>query len=184
MIDVKAELRRQAVLTLTRARESMEQIGAFDLSFGYITRDGLFRFLKLPEQVREGMNSGEAKDKIFALMRMYVEAVGALGSLFAGEMFLGKTTPAARGLSREELNRLCVEPRFEEGVRRGLIKRTEAIHVVIQTPEFMIHFIQEFERDYKLRVVTFGPVDEHEMPQDQFQGREKMFGAPSKSSLL
>jgi hypothetical protein len=56
---------------------------------------------------------------------------------------------------------------------RGLVKRTEAIVMTAQTEEVVITFVQEFDRDNELQLVTFGKLVETEIPQSGFRGRRR-----------
>ena len=82
----------------------------------------------------------------------------------------------AAALGKDELLKLTRKHSTEELAWRGLVERTEAITITLQTPETVTVLHQPYERHERLKIVSFGKPVEMEMPQSQFIGRQKMFG--------
>lgn len=129
------------------------------------------------------MNHGEAKDAIFGMIRSLARARGATATIFAVEAWFGKQTDKGRALPPKEFRQRTRERAFETAVRDGLVERSEAIVVTVQTPTHVMMVHQEFERDEKRRRIHYGERHESIGPTESFVGRQKMFGDMREENL-
>jgi hypothetical protein len=137
--------------------------------------DGKMTQLPFPKELAPLMNSGAAKDLIFGAVRKVVGRNGVTAVLFATDGWLGIATEAGLALPPEELLRLGRESKFETAVELGFVKRVEAIMITIQTAEWVRHLRQIYEREGEL-IRYVGEPECFDVPQENFAGRQKMFG--------
>lgn len=182
MTAVENDLRTMAHRVLSEAKQEMEQRGAANHAFIFQRKDGFLK-LEIPEEFGDLMNIGKAKDAIFSHMRQYAQEKEAMGCIFVSEAWMSRATEKGRKLSMKEIMRLHQELGGEELAKRGLMERVEALVITAQSAESVLTLTQPFERDQRLKIVTFGPLIVQEVPQAQFAGRQKMFGDLSPENI-
>ena len=112
-----------------------------------------------------------------------VQDTGADRVVFATECWRGKSTAAARDIPEVEFYRLAAESRFETLVQMGLVERSEAIVATAQNATTVSIVYQDFHRLDDGTVYSYGEVETQEFRQEQFQGRQKMFGDLREENL-
>lgn len=128
------------------------------------------------------LESGQGKDYLFDSLRRVVQNVGASGFAFLSDAWMGRTTEAGRALGKKDWVKLMAEFDTEELAAQGLVTRTETIMISAQVPEWVLMVTQPYVRGEK-GSITYGKREEIEMPQDEFEGRQKMFGDTSEERL-
>lgn len=177
------ELRSLADLALKIIKADIEREGGGTPVIVFRTAAGELRQLNFPKQFAPLMNSGTAKDAIFAWVRDEVRKSGHTAVIFATECWCGKQTEAGKAIPTEEFMEYGRERGFVTGVAKGYIERAEAVVVTVQTPESVLTVTQFFKRDEKRRKITFGERQEYESPINQFAGRQKMYGDLREENL-
>jgi hypothetical protein len=178
----RISLRDMAELALRIVRSDLQKTKSGTPVFVLGYPDGSMRQLPFPAEGAYLLNIGEAKDAIFGHVRDMVRETGAVSVVFASESWFGRQTEAGRALPDEEFLRLSRERGFETAVSLGFMERAEAIMATAQTAEAVIMLSQEFRRMADGSVYSFGEVRTHETPQEQFAGRQKMFGDFDRTS--
>lgn len=175
-MTIENDLRTMSHRLLKEAKRELEQRGAITPAFIVHEKDGTFRKFEMPGKFAELMNSGPAKGAIFGHLRQYIQEHEADGCIFVTDTWMTIANLKAHNLSREEFERIYRERGAEELVKRGVAERIEALCITIQSADFVWTLTQPYGRDERLKLITFGSLDEKKSPQTQFSGRQKMFG--------
>lgn len=169
---------------LRSAQNTLEEDGAFNPRFVIVEADGHVIDIVLPDPLGLIMNDGRHKTMVFDLMRDHIQEHHSVAAIFVSEASLGKAT--AKGLQHaRELEAMAREDngKLDRLVENGFIEHVDVILVTIHTPETVTTIAQEFARDYRLKLVTYGAVQTMDVPQANFRGRQKMFGDLREKNL-
>lgn len=177
-----------SLLTSTIARHALEQ-GIANLekdgTVGLVIvaeKDGDVQDINLPPGAEMMLNHGAAKDILFQGLREAVKKVGATTIAICTESWISVSTPSGIALGTEMLQKLYNLNGHEWMVDNGYTTRFEAITVVVQNAEYASTSMTPFRRvgggfEY------LPPIGEFEGPQDDFDGRMKMFGKEPDPSV-
>lgn len=182
-MDLANELRTMSHRVLGRLKDEIGKTGRITPVVVIQQKDGQFERAEMDKEHASMFDSDLAKRTLFEFLRDYIRKREAAGFLFACEAWMTRTTKKGGKLKSDEFLRLYKTEGAEELVKRGLAERQEVVIVTAQSPEFVLILQVPFERDERLRLVTFGPLDQQEFPQTQFAGRQKMFGDLREENL-
>jgi hypothetical protein len=122
------------------------------------------------------MNDGRAKDVLFGAIREVVQEQNIQAVVFVTDGWFGKSTEKALSIPREEFEAATRHRGFQPAVDQGLVTRSEALIVTVQTPLRTMMLNQLYERDEHAGTITFREVTVMETGVDDFTGRQKMYG--------
>lgn len=175
------ELQGIAAQSLNMALKSMDD-GDFNFliaSYHIGDTPPLHRMKKIEKTIIERLgenwlNSGRAKDTGFQVIRMCVEILPPDAIAFVTICNRFKTTPKFDALTPEQQQDLAnaTHDRHHQAVKSGLLTLNDALTAVVQTPDRVCQYIQDFELGK-----TAGRPDVLFTPQEDFDGRLKMFGS-------
>lgn len=180
--QIDPELVEIAERVLAEARRELENTGRVDPSFWFQLPDGRLALAQLSGDDAEIMNSGDAKNALFAFLRWLVEQRKATATVFLTDSWYSKSTAAGAALGAKRLEEFYEKHGREETARRGYIKLSEALVIVVQTPEKVLTLTQTYERASKNRI-EFVNRDVMQSAQSEFSGRQKMFGDLRKETV-
>jgi hypothetical protein len=180
--EYTASLLALAEPALATAKKRLERNPSFDAYFDLKLPDGELIHFKMPEWAGQLMNIGGAKDRLFAFVRETAQEAKATAVVLVTDQFYSRSTPKACAdlkagrVTEAELKRLGgLGDGFEEMERRGYADRGECLGVTVQTPERAMMLQQAYER-FGRREIVWREMWRFDIPIDQFQGRQKMFG--------
>ena len=176
------DLKQLAEIALRMGRKNLKEEQTVGLLVFFLI-DGKVERLEGDDRVAFMLNSGELKDVLFEAIRRTAQQRGATAVIIGTEAWMGKSTEAARDVPREEIERLGREHKFETLVQMGMVERVEAIIATAQDKDSCVFVTQPFRRDADGNVYSYGDVEVNEVPQEQFEGRQKMFGDLSPEKL-
>lgn len=183
MTEVKHDLAQLADLALRMARSRLSKTQDTGLIVVIGNDDGTTTQLPVNSAVAAMLNDGDAKDILFGAIRAFVGLTGATAVVMSTECWRAKSTEAALALPPEEFRRMAGEKGFETLRKLGFVERTEAIVATAQDKDNCHIVTQDFRRDARGAVYSFGDVEAHTVPQDGFEGRQKMFGDLSAEKI-
>jgi hypothetical protein len=143
----------------------------------WLHRDGKLLFQKLGI-VSEMMNSGAGKDRLFALMRIFIEgneSSNCFISTEAWEFVANEKADTVPGGWQS-----MVDKGFKKLVDGGYGKVYQSIWLTGQTEETVVLCSRRFEdmtMNGKRKIIFHGEMQKSVIPQAKFSGRAKMFGA-------
>lgn len=179
--SIPAELRFLAERVLSEARRILEQTGTVDVVVMIERQDGKIVSLPLPPEINQVMDSGAGKDFFFGLTRKLARAVNAKAVLVATDTWMGVPTEKQIEILRDEgqdkITAMFKGKSFDEVEAIGLVERREAIVVTVQTAERVLIVHQFYERNGLTKRIDFTGRDEMLCSQEDFDGRQKMFGS-------
>src|SRR5262245_23704857 len=130
------DLRQAVDLALKMARKDLEgPAKSVTPIFLLRDREGHIAQLPFPAEAARLMNYGEAKNAIFGYVREMIQSQGYTATVFATEAWYGKATEKGLKLDPKVLAEKCREPGFETAIREGLMERSEAVLVSVQTAD-------------------------------------------------
>ena len=139
----------------------------------------LHRMTKIEELIvqqlgENWLNSGRTKDIGFGILRECVDLMPPDAMIIASVTNHFRPTEKFDQLTSEQKQELVhsAHDRHHEAVAQGLLTLCDALTVVVQTPERVCLYTQDFDRHRH----PVGKPDTHCIPQEQFGGRMKMFG--------
>ena len=153
------ELRTMGHRALAEAREEMEKTGTITPVFIVQEKDGQFMRFEMRDEAGKLMNIGQAKSAIFGWLRAYVQQKEALGCILVGEAWHAHSTEKAHALPKDELLEMVRKSGVPELVKQGWMTSREVININVQSPEVMMTLTLPFERNDRLRLVTFGTLE-------------------------
>lgn len=119
------------------------------------------------------LNSGRAKDIGFNMLRMAVSLLPPDALVIV--TITNRFKPAAKLYGLPEAKQLEVlnssHDRHHQAVKEGLLEVCDSLFAIVQTPERVCQYIQDFDQRGK----TVSKPDVWFGPQEQFSGRLKMF---------
>jgi hypothetical protein len=189
------ELKREAGMAMASMKTQIEELHRCDpiclmhwpfnpasTSFGKklkpaVTPGEWSRF-PLPGQL---LDSGDAKQMYFQMVRDIVADTGADGVIFGTDTFGAKMTAEGEKHGKDEWNR-HVDQGFAKLVKMGWAVRMMAIHITAQSLADVVWMVQEYQRTGR---ATQWLHDAHTtvMAQEEFGGRQKMFGDLREENL-
>lgn len=174
-------MRILAELALSEARRELEQRGSLSVLVNMRMPDGKIESVRLPDPLNELMNSGEGKDLFFGVLRKIREKTGATAVLIATDAWMGWPTEKQMEILKEEggpekLKAMVKGKSLSEAEAMGLVERKEALAITVQTETEVLIVNQFYERDERARRIFWGQRDEMTSSQDNFDGRQKMYG--------
>ena len=124
------------------------------------------------------LNSGDGKDKLFAVCRIWIEKVKASAAIFVTEAWDFQGNDKSKTLSEEEF-KAKVDAGFKRLVKEGYGKVYQSIIVQAMSPHFSVTATRLFEDvmiNGKRKLVFFGEKRIASGPIENFKGRLKMYG--------
>ena len=174
------DLKTMAEQTLSEARRQLEQTGTLEPYFLLRSPAG-GRIARVPVPP-DAMNNGDMKDRLFALVRAVVERTQTSAVIFVSDGWAGRSTAKAAAIGKDNFLREVGRGRgFEEAIKQGLVERSEAILLSVQTPEEILMVQQLYDRLGE-RIVFTERID-MATPQCDFTGRMKMYGDLREENL-
>ena len=173
---IEHSLHGLAVTALGKVRDGLiSNTGGAVFLLGY--PDGTVEELKLDDKLCSILNSGAAKEIAFKAVRQKVVETGAVCMVFASEAWRGKSTDKAKAMPRDEMVKLFMSKSFDQLEKLGMITREECIAACAQSEHKVLNLSQSIKRtDGHLEL---GEMFEQETVQENFKGRQKMFGQMS-----
>jgi hypothetical protein len=162
------------------AKLDMEQGGFHFLLASYHECDErkLHRMSKIEalivERVGEDwLNNSRTKDIGFKMLRTAVDLLPPDALVFATMTNRFISTAKFHQLTREQQSKLLAagHDRYHQAVKEGLLDICYALVVIVQTPERVCIYQQNMDRGQPV-----GKPETHFVPQEEFDGRMKMFG--------
>jgi hypothetical protein len=185
-VEMPADLRTLTEKILSHARRELENTGGFDPVFAMRLPDGQIDHPQLPPGFGRLMNSGEAKKIIFGALRQTAEARHATAVVIATDSWMG--VPNAGYMRRfgehpkkEDIEAALRGKSIDALVKEGVMDKMEAITITIHTPKEVFIVTQFYERDK--RRATWTRRNEICSAQEDFQGRQKIFGDAARGEL-
>ena len=142
-------------------------------------RMGEWMRFPLPGQL---LDSGDAKRVYFGIVRDIVQDTGADGVIFGTDIWGARVTEEGRKHGEREFSR-HVDRGFEWLVKKGWAVRTMLINVTAQSKNDVLLMQHEYQRTGGGQVQWLHDTETHSFPQDEFRGRQKMFGDLSEENL-
>lgn len=167
-----------ARIALHEARLELKRTGSIAAIIMARERTGRLRRMDIPEGMGWMLNDGRFKEILFGALRQVVKDQGFTAFITVMEAWLGVATE--EGMKMAEANpdeyRRLGSLGVIEMEKRGLVRRSEVLTCVAQTPEGFSMINQEFWRGPD-GDITFGPVEDltGESLRSSFEGRLKMF---------
>jgi hypothetical protein len=169
------DLRDLGDLALDTAKRMQERSGTVAPFFVLRGPDGSLKEINLPPGYVQPYNDRSWRHHIFWTIRTMVELAGCTGVITIGDAWFGRSTEKGRKLSAAEFHRFAAEQSgFQKSIDLGLVERTEAIVVTVQTPRRMMSMMQTYSR--RGRTIVFQELLVSEQGLDKFTGAMKMFG--------
>jgi hypothetical protein len=174
-----AELQGIAMQALNMAKKAAEREEAFaGLLASYHSGAPLYRMKSIEDLIasklgRGWLNSGSAKDIAFQLIREAVNAFPPEAMVWGTKINLFTPTDKLKQMGKEASLRLFRQGHdaHHEGVREGLLRMSDALMVVAQTPSRVCMCHQECD------TTSFvGQPQIHFTDQSCFDGRTKFYG--------
>jgi hypothetical protein len=172
-------------MALSNARRQLEATGSVDVRVA-VQVDGNVKWLPIPERIKEGMNSGAFKDAFFGAIREYAQVVNATAVILVSDARRGEPTEKQFQMAKEnpqELERLVRTTSPESLRKQGLLTWRECVVVTAQTADEVMVTYHAYNRFQRARRITWGERDSWRSKQDEFKGRQKMFGDLSPENL-
>lgn len=125
----------------------------------------------------EWLNSGDGKDRLFAIMRIFIEGNGMDNCFIVTEAweFVPNETAATIPGGWESM----VDRGYKKLVKGGYGKVYQVVWVVGQTPDHVVMMSRRFEdmvMNGERKLIFHGEVRKQPCLQIHYQGRSKMFG--------
>jgi len=142
---ITEDLMQKAEIAIAEARRELEQ-HRFQPYF-LARRDGEYKLLPFDGAM---LDRKETKRAVFRAIRMLARRIKLDAVIFVTDMWMAQVTEAGLKFVHdhpEEWGRLARESRFVTAVKRGLVTRTEALHVSVQTPDEVRWINQPYDRD-------------------------------------
>jgi len=174
-----AELQGLTLQALNMAKKDIERKQFNFLLAIYHTGEGLHRMRRIEAHLSalagEGwLNNGAAKDRVFGIIRMLVDAKPPNAFIFVTSSNMFLPTAKMRAMPLEEQKKLVDggHDAHHEAVKQGLYTLTDCLSAVSQSPERVCLYTQPVASDGSFR----DQPEVHFIDQDCFGGRLKMFG--------
>jgi hypothetical protein len=135
----------------------------------------------LPPGTEHMLNIGEAKDAIFGWFRDLVQRDGCDSLLFSTDAW--KAVATEEGMKHKDEYKANMDRGFKKLLKLGWVTRVEVFMVVIQTATDVLMASQMYSRLSRAKIELVGPVERDWTTQDDFRGRQKMFGDLRKENL-
>jgi hypothetical protein len=183
-----AELEGIAAQAFNMARQEMEQRGTFScLIASWHEGEGLHRMKKIEalliEKLGEGwLNSGQAKDHAFAVIRTCTDMMPPPAIVFATVVNQFESSDKFMSLPEEEQKRIASPKSHVDHwslVKRGLLSVHDALFCCAQTKERVCIYTRAFGRGYE---DAFPLVKTHD--QKHWDGRLKMYGNATTTARM
>lgn len=189
MNDVPEDLRTLVEQALAEGRRQLSNRGGIDPVFLVRLPDGRIQRADIPAPLNELMNYGEGKSHIFSFVRAWVRQHSATATVFMTDAWVGLPTEKQKQMAREnraELERIVGQPGFnlDEGERLGLMERSEALILNVQTEQDVVIVEQSYTRYQEESRVEFSGRRISRFPQAGFRGRQKMYGVKSDADIV
>jgi len=176
-----AELRDLARHALQMAKKELTKTLQVSPFFVLREPDGdLVPFIVADPRV---MNDGPGKDRLFGKVRQIVQEEGIKAVVFVSDCWIGKSTEKGRAMPEAEFKAATRERAFQTALDEGLITRSEALTITVQTPIRTMLVNQLYERVEPQGVIFYHEVSIMEMDVDEFTGRQKMYGDLREENL-
>lgn len=179
----KEDLLGMAEIAIGMAKAELETTGSITPVIALQRKDHIIQ-LPFPLEAAGLMNEGPHKDILFSLVRRAVQKLHATAAVIATEAWLGKSLPKLLALPPGEIAKLN-----RNGIawleEHGYVSKVECICATIQTEKRVFIIAVEFTRKASGQVERYLPLDFQEFTQDQFHGRQKMYGTldPEKGDI-
>jgi hypothetical protein len=163
-------------LSRDHMREAKREIERTDtlrpLFRAYYENGSHYDFL-LPAGTEHILSDGRSKEILFDFLRRHTIDKHVAAWVFLTDVYSSKSTPeGAKHL--EEFDKYQ-DTGFETLQKMGWVTVTEALLVLVQDGNDVVTYTQPYSR--KPRINWLGPPEEKVMKQDDFGGRQKMYGA-------
>lgn len=171
-----AGLRELALPAMVEAKRVLTATGQVPPLLLFREADGRLSRYEVPESCAAIMDDGHAKDLFFGALRDIVRELKLQAVVIATDGWLGRSTVKAQALPHEEFLKATCERGFAAAVAEGLVERSAAIIVSVQTPERAMMVNQLYKRNDEQQEIQYLEVSLMEMPIDHLRGRQKMYG--------
>jgi hypothetical protein len=136
--------------------------------------DGKIRDFSMPQGTEQLMDDGMSKEILFDFLRAVTRANNIQVWIIGSDMYFARQTE--EGAKQPlEVYQSKTDHGFKELQRLGWAVVEELFQIVAQTPEQVLMLQQFYVREPRLEWI--GPPQEIILPQSQFGGRLKMYGA-------
>jgi len=155
------ELLRQAELALSEARRQLEQHAFRPYFLVHVTGVAGGASFERMNFDPDMLNHSLDKRALFRSIRVLVRLLPIDAVILVSDMRMAQLTPAGLSFARDhsaEFQRLAAEPGFATLARRGLVERSDALQVCLQTAAETHWINQRYERDLDGSVI-FGRRD-------------------------
>lgn len=134
--------------------------------------------------IGEMLNSGDGKDRLFALLRVFLEDKNAQACVVFTESWMFQPNETAKTLEGGWENH--IDKGFKKLVDGGYGNVYEVLWMIGQTPTHVCMMSRKFETmivNGERQLVFHGPVDKVLTDNSDFKGRVKMFGEISEEEV-
>lgn len=169
------DLRPHAKQILRDMRDEMRRTGNMRPLFRCYYADGGKQDFRLPPGTEALMNSGGAKEMLFDFLRKHTDAGGIEAWIFATDTFGGRATE--EGAKHVAEFPQHTDTGFAKLAAMGWVVVEQLITLTMQTPTEVAMLQQCYVRNGPNDLEWIGPPIEKRFPQEQFGGRQKMWGA-------
>jgi len=128
------------------------------------------------------LDSGDAKRVLFGIIRDIVQDSGADGVLFGTDMWGAQATDAGVKAGADAWNR-HVDTGFAKLVKMGWAIQVQLLNVTVQSKTDVLMMQHAYQRKGSGLVQWIGEAHSQVIPQDEFGGRQKMFGDLREENL-
>jgi len=179
------ELRDLAERGLQIAQDNVRRSKGLNIDPVFLLRypDGHTRELTFPENTGDIMNSGDAKDILFAWVRKGVQASGVTAVVLVSDAWASRSTEKAAKLTQKEFDALLDKHGTEELAKMGYLERHEVLVACAQDNDRVLVLEQFYGRRFDPDRILWGERREQAGPQKTFRGRHKMFGDLREENL-
>lgn len=174
-------IRTLAEMALSNARRQLEATHEVKVLVAVEHADGQVKWLPLPSGIERIMNNGNLKAHFFSAVRAAAAELHATAVILVTDTWLGMPTEKQKELAKRDpaqLKKVTLETTFDEMEALGLVRRTAAIVVSVQTADDA-HYLQQAYERVGGRIV-WGERQEQAFAQSDVHGRAKMFGVGEK----
>lgn len=170
---MKLDLREISRAHMKEAKRELERTQNLRPVFRAYYADYHYDF-QIPEGTEHIMNHGESKEILFDFLRKHTTKTDVLTWVFVTDIFYAMSTPEGVKAGFEEMRR-HQDRGFEKLKKLGWVTVEESVLITAQNADDVILYTQPYSR--KPEINWLGPAHEKHMPQSEFGGRQKMYGA-------